>query len=539
MIFEIVASLPINRRTKTTGGSLSERTKGNIGEPSRFRAFVSYSHADKRAADRLHSRLEGYRLPRHLRSGGNGRIGAIFRDREDLPAANDLTESVKEALAASDSLVVLCSPAAQRSQWVNREIELFRSLHPDRPVLAAILVGEPAEAFPSALSDGREPLAADLRKDGDGARLGFLKLVAGIAGVPLDVLVQRDAQRRVRRVTAVTVAALAAMLIMAAMTTFAIQSRNEAQHQRAEAEGLIEYMLTDLRGELGGVGRLDVMEGVNTRALGYYQAQGDLSELGDESLLRRSRTLHGLGETLSEQVNADWAQVLGIFEEAHRATEAIYSRDPANADNIFNHAQSVYWVGRVDELQKDYSAAHEWYSQYRNLARELAAVEPGTLRTAMELGYGELNMGIMSFSGKDYAAAEGEFGAAIGHFQNAVKLEPDNTDARYELANAYSWISNTHYDAGNYAASLETQREAARIKREIVADDPQDLGAKFDLLIAQRSLAMSEDKLGNTEAAEIKLGEVAREAADLSKQDPENETWREFAERAARTINAR
>ena len=34
---------------------------------------------------------------------------------------------------------------------------------------------------------------------------------------------------------------------MAIMTMFAIQSRNEAQRQRAEAEGLIEYMLTDLQ----------------------------------------------------------------------------------------------------------------------------------------------------------------------------------------------------------------------------------------------------------------------------------------------------
>lgn len=115
-----------------------------------FRAFVSYSHADKAEAARLHRRLEGYRLPKRLRgdaasTGQRGHLGAIFRDREDLPAAEDLTASVKRALAQSGALVVLCSPAARASPWVAREIELFREFHPDRPILAALLRGAPEE----------------------------------------------------------------------------------------------------------------------------------------------------------------------------------------------------------------------------------------------------------------------------------------------------------------------------------------------------------------------------------------------------------
>ena len=74
---------------------------------------------------------------------------------------------------------------------------------------------------------------------------------------------------------AVTGGALAALLAMTGMTIFAIQSRNEAQHQQAEAEGLVEYMLTDLRSELKGVGRLDVMTKVNERAMDYYESGPD------------------------------------------------------------------------------------------------------------------------------------------------------------------------------------------------------------------------------------------------------------------------
>ncbi len=171
----------------------------------RYTAFLSYSHKDAAAAQRLHRRLETYRLPRRLVGSiaawgpVPSRLWPIFRDREELPAATDLSETVRQALAQSGSLVVLCSPHAANSLWVAEEIATFRRLHPDRPVLAAILDGDPPDCFPGLLrsvdADGtsHEPLATDLRREGDGGRLGLLKLVAGITGIGLDELVQRDA----------------------------------------------------------------------------------------------------------------------------------------------------------------------------------------------------------------------------------------------------------------------------------------------------------------------------------------------------------
>ena len=264
---------------------MTQDTRGNTGE---FAAFLSYSHADGAAARRLHNRLETYRLPAALRGdsagagtplASDGRIGPVFRDRNDFPAAQDLSDAVKAALAQSRALIVLCSPDAAASPWVAREIDLFRTMHPARPILAAILRGKPADAFPTPLTqNGIEPLAADLRDvkaGGDGPRLGFLKVVAGVAAVPLDALVQRDAARKLRRVIAVTLVLALALLAMAIMSVIAIQSRNEAQRQRQEAEELVELMLTDLRTDLERVGRIEFMNDVNARAMDYYSSQGD------------------------------------------------------------------------------------------------------------------------------------------------------------------------------------------------------------------------------------------------------------------------
>ena len=59
-----------------------------------------------------------------------------------LPAATDLSETVREALARSGALIILCSPAAAASLWVAEEIQTLRALHPDRPILAAVLDGD-------------------------------------------------------------------------------------------------------------------------------------------------------------------------------------------------------------------------------------------------------------------------------------------------------------------------------------------------------------------------------------------------------------
>src|SRR5206468_4979595 len=161
------------------------------------------------------------------------------------------------------------------------EIACFKRLHREDRILAAIISGEPfasdipgregEECFPASLrvrfdSRGRptgqraEPIAADLRDGGDGRHMGLLKIAAGMIGVGLDELAQREAHRRHRRLYAVTAASIAGMLFASGLAYTAIDARDEARDQRREAEGLIGFMLGDLRDKLEPVGRLDVLD---------------------------------------------------------------------------------------------------------------------------------------------------------------------------------------------------------------------------------------------------------------------------------------
>ena len=490
----------------------------------RFRAFVSYSHADAAIAQKLHKKIETYRLPRHLQTdasaaAGKGRLGRIFRDREDLPAAEDLSESVKQALAGSQVLVVICSPEARESIWVAREIELFRALHPNRPVLAALVRGEPEEAFPAALMEGAEPLAADLRKDGDGWRLGFLKIIAGIAGVPLDALVQRDATRRVRRVMAVTGGTLVALLVMIGMTIFAIQSRNEAQHQQAEAEGLVEYMLTDLRTDLKGVGRLDVMTKVNERAMDYYEDQGDLSDMPAESLERRARILHAMGE--DDEKRGDLDKALAKFTEAHRVTGALLARDPENPDRIFGHAQSEYWVGYIAYLKKDWVRAESYWSGYKRYADTLVAIDDQNPKWLREAGYAEGNLCTLGLGQNNRVNDTAvHCSLSLRRMEAALVLKPGDPRVISDIVNRIGWLSSIYEAQNRNDERRALLQRGVRLVDHLRINDPRnndltDIWITFQTALVAMEVDQSSDHL-------IYTLQIARRLVAF---DPNNKVW--------------
>ncbi|HEX8069273.1 MAG TPA: toll/interleukin-1 receptor domain-containing protein [Pyrinomonadaceae bacterium] len=201
-----------------------EQTPAVPAADYKYWAFISYSHQDEEWAKWVHESLETYRVPRRLvgRATPYGpvpeRAFPIFRDRDELPGSFDLGGNLRDALRRSRTLIVICSPRAAASRWVNEEVRQFKALGREN-VLCLIVEGEPnasdkpelglPECFPPALrfrvgADGQltdertEPIAADARKGRDGRVNAKLKLAAGILGVGFDELRQRERVRRRR-----------------------------------------------------------------------------------------------------------------------------------------------------------------------------------------------------------------------------------------------------------------------------------------------------------------------------------------------------
>jgi hypothetical protein len=204
--------------------------------PPKYRAFLSYSHADSRAATRVHARLEGFRIDRDL-AGRQTPMGPVpvslapvFRDRQEFDAGGSLAELTRDALENSAALIMLASTHAATSHYVNEEVRQFRMLHPDRPVIPLIVAGPlaltRADVFPPALRfhvdpDGtvtgtsEDALAADERESSDGRALALAKVVARLIGVGPDEVFRRAERERRRkaRISKAVAAVIIALLL--------------------------------------------------------------------------------------------------------------------------------------------------------------------------------------------------------------------------------------------------------------------------------------------------------------------------------------
>ncbi|NOY00223.1 MAG: tetratricopeptide repeat protein [Verrucomicrobia bacterium] len=214
-----------------------------------YRAFISYSHKDAKWAKWLHRGLERYVVPidafaegEKFDADGTGksrRLTPIFRDRDELPASGSLSDTIQQALESSENLIVLCSPNSAASQYVNAEIKIFRSLHPDneKKIYALIIEGKPPECFPPALiADGAEPIAADAREVGDGKPDAKLKLIAGMLGVGFDRLKRREAKRQRNRLLVMVSVVSAVAVMTSALALWALKAEQETKQALAREE---------------------------------------------------------------------------------------------------------------------------------------------------------------------------------------------------------------------------------------------------------------------------------------------------------------
>ncbi len=503
-----------------------------------YKAAISYSHKDEAWARWLHRRLERYRFPKKLR-GLNGappmRLGRVFRDRDELGSAADLSQTLKDALRNAEYLIVVCSEHAVASRWVAEEVRTFLALGRADRILCCIVGGEPPAVFPEPLQDA-EPLAADLRPDGDGRTNGFLKLVAGLSDVPFDDLRQREAVARQRRMLWVTGASLAGMALASALALAAFLGQREAARQ-ARVANEVSNFLVDLfeisdpgnaRGatvtarELLEAGsrriesELEEQPAIRARLLatlarvyanlGFYDQafsmQTDaLDQLADVGAgdAERGRSLAAKGELLNLLADHERAQVAlvdarGLLERAEgRTTE--------------DYAGATTSLALANVMLGDVDTGETLYREALALRETLfGADHPDVAQSLTHLGW-LLN-------------ERGRHGEARALLSRALDIRERTLGAdHYLVAESLDLLGDVQLTAGEFADAQRMIERALAVKQTVLGVDHPSTGRSYialsnalrlqgDLDAAQKTLATGIETL--TEALGAKHLDVAQ-----------------------------
>lgn len=538
-----------SRKREGRHRAAARSTVHRIHPTQHYFAFLSYSHSDESVAAWLHEAIEQFRVPKRLvgQLTENGpiprRLRPVFRDRGELAASDDLSEDIEEALAGSHFLIVLCSPAAVASRWANKEIEAFKRFHPDGCVLAAIVGGEPfasdipgreaEECFPPALrvrydqrgrptSKRAEPIAADLREGRDGRQTGLLKVIAGMLGVGLDDLVQRETHRRQKRLAIVTIGSVIGMLFAIGLAVIAIQSRDAARDQRREADGLIGFMLGDLRQKLEPIDRLDVLDSVGIRALEYYEKQ-DKSDLSDSALAHRSKALTLMGEIA--EARGDLNGALRRYREALAGTAEALRRSPDDPQRLFDHAQNVYWIGSIAMRRGETRDAGRQFHEYKRLADRMVELDPENPKWRIETVYATTNLGSLQIKQRRYAEAAATFQDGVSVMEVLGKADPGNREHQKLLIESVAWLAEAAERSGDLQlATAGRERQLGLLSPFVNAARPEpDFQQKA--MIANMALARHLFERGGGRSALPFSAEAARIGQGLVRHDPANADW--------------
>ena len=494
----------------------------------------------------MHRSLESYRLPSRLR-GGQGshgplpeRLTPIFRDREDLSSAGQLGPQIELALAESEALVVVCSPEAARSPYVESEVLAFKQYGRGQRIYAFIVAGEPnsggeQECFPNALrfelgADGQlstipaNPIAADAREGKDGKALARLKLLAGLFGLPLDALRQRESQRRHRRMLWVTATSIAGVLLTSFLAVQAVIARNAAERRQKQAEDLVGFMLGDLTDKLLDFSRLDLLSAVNDKAMQYFKSL-PATDVTDEVLEQRAKALMRIGGTRLDQ--GQFPQALDSFQAAAGLSGRLASAAPRDMKRQLAYAEVLAYIGKArwdqgnpDGAQRGFDAAHAVLARAR-------LVEPDNPELLFQLSTVDNNNGHVLEARGQVDAATTNYRRMLDATRRLVALDPANTDWQNQLGLAYNNLAKMALLGGNLRSAVDSYRADMDIEAKLSASSPRNNAQRERLLIAKGTLGRTLALTGELDEGIALLRQALEDARQLQAFEPDSTSFQE------------
>lgn len=562
-----------------------------------YLAFISYRHADNRENDRewaswLHTQLEAYEVPADLIGTSNirndtipERIYPIFRDELSLSADANLEKSIVRALENSHFLVVLCSPRAVESRYVNDEILYFKKIGRSNRIIAVILDGEPnsslndtkikegmQECFPEALRYELDenakldydrptaPIAADFRLT-DGSQ-GFtnpgvyqrklensglsvgearqraesyeeflnnarLKIIAGILGVSsLEKLTERD---KVHQLAKAKVAAkrfrrIATVMAILAITATAASFYAYNQFQRAEST------LTDLRKNLNFMN-------VDLRMLVTYYLPdkkripvikqvdhivASLQQNSNENDTDNRQFAIALKNKADQLMTSDLTKALDLYRQALKKHRQQVKTNPNDNKSLHDLSVILIAIGDFHLDRSEFDFALEYFTEAIDIRQQLIEKEPEKIRWQRELAASHNRKAIVLQKLDNFEEAIFELQVSLKSAERIAQLDSSNIQLIRDLYIAWNLIGNTQQEAGKLNEALGAFLKGISINKKAYIFDYHNIVIKRDLSVSYTNIGDLLFETNNTAKAIEYYQDAIVLAEELCAINPKN-----------------
>ena len=393
-------------------------------------------------------------------------------------------------------------------------------------IVERAMAHDPADRYPDA-----QALAEELRRFQTG------QLVAAH-----DYSLGERVARFVRRhraavtVTAIAVVAFAVLGTVAVRRIVAERDRATAQRvlaerRRAAAEGMVDFMVSDLRTRLGAIGRKDLLAGMGAQIRDYYAQVAALpGGITADDTQRMATALHTLGQAESER--GDQAAALASLGDGRARLEALIAASPdivTPADRARRQllAEIIVEIGRAQHARGEYQAEVETFRAALVHYDALLVRDPddraallGGAAARDQIGDITRNLGHLDLASREYSQAM----AARKRLVDASGGKDEEAIAA--LSTSHLKLASSFYARGDTRRALEEFQETERLRAALAAADPENTGRQLDLARARTQVADIERELGRFDTAFDTYEKALAIVDSLLRKDAGNASWR-------------
>jgi len=492
---------------------------------SLYDAFISYSHAkDKPIAAALQRAVQTLGKPWYQR-----RALRVFRDDTSLSATPHLWPTIEQALGQSRFLILLASPEATASQWVNKEVAYWLEHKSADTLLIAVTDGtllwdnalndfvpDERTPLPPALK-GRfaaEPKWVDLaayREGADKRDARFTELAADFAaairGMPKeDLLSQEVKQQRKALRLAWSAATFLLLLAVAAAGATVVAYWQQQRALRSEQQAIVERDKATRNFKLAH-GTADSL--VFNIAQGLRDQQGMRAESVRKILDAAKATFEQLATAAPDNLDIQRSReamltefgstylTMGDLQSARQAFEAglataerLARIDPANTLWQLDLSISYESIGDVQLAAGQRAEALASYRKCLAIRRALVDSDKSNTLWQLDLAIVDQKIGDALMGAGQRAEALASYRTGLAIVQRLADNEPGNARWQRELATFYDRIGNALVTSGQREEALAAYQKSLAIREALAGVDKGNT-------LWQRDLAVSYNKIGD------------------------------------------
>jgi len=304
----------------------------------------------------------------------------------------------------------------------------------------------------------------------------------------------------------------------------AVIARNDAERRQKQAEDLVDFMLGDLNDKLRDVNRLDIMEGVDDKAMAYF-ASLPSTDVTDESLVQRAKALEKIGSVRLDQGHLPAA--LESYEASLTLISALANAAPRDVHLQLAHAETVAFIGKTHWFQGDLDTAERYFRSAHSILARVEKNGSGDPEFVFQMQSVENNLGHILESRGRLDEALATYKNALGLAEKLVAAKPENVHWAQVRGAAHNNLGKIALMQGDLLTSIAEYAADDRIETELSARDPRNNDQREDMFRVRAILGRTLALVGETDAAIRHLHEAIDIANQLKRQDASNTSIQE------------